>query len=78
MWYCVLENNEVSSDNALQNTNDDAQVETEEDPRNKRFLLNLRGGGGGGSGNFLFDLIRVSVFTRISFFHIDYLFRMVK
>ncbi|VVC38653.1 Hypothetical protein CINCED_3A017856 [Cinara cedri] len=33
----------------------------DEDPRNKRFLLNSGGGGGsgGGSGNFLFDLIRL-------------------
>ncbi|KAE9524074.1 hypothetical protein AGLY_015555 [Aphis glycines] len=53
--------NDVSSDNALSsNTEDDAQAETvtDEDPRNKRFLFNLRGGAGGGSGNFLFDLIR--------------------
>ncbi|XP_025195979.1 homeotic protein female sterile-like isoform X2 [Melanaphis sacchari] len=54
--------NEVSSDNALSsNAEDDAQAETvaDEDPRNKRFLFNLRGGAGGGSGNFLFDLIRL-------------------
>ncbi|XP_060854880.1 uncharacterized protein LOC132932508 [Metopolophium dirhodum] len=54
--------NDVSSDNALSsNAGDDAQAETvaEEDPRNKRFLFNLRGGAGGGSGNFLFDLIRL-------------------
>ncbi|XP_022164781.1 AF4/FMR2 family member 4-like isoform X2 [Myzus persicae] len=54
--------NDVSSDNALSsNAGDDAQAETvaDEDPRNKRFLFNLRGGAGGGSGNFLFDLIRV-------------------
>lgn len=54
--------NEVSSDNALtSNTSDDAQAETvaDEDPRNKRFLFNLRGGTTGGSGNFLFDLIRL-------------------
>ncbi|XP_022164782.1 glycine, alanine and asparagine-rich protein-like isoform X3 [Myzus persicae] len=54
--------NDVSSDNALSsNAGDDAQAETvaDEDPRNKRFLFNLRGGAGGGSGNFLFDLIRL-------------------
>ncbi|CAI6357417.1 unnamed protein product [Macrosiphum euphorbiae] len=54
--------NDVSSDNSLSsNTGDDAQAETvaDEDPRNKRFLFNLRGGAGGGSGNFLFDLIRL-------------------
>ncbi|KAL5236745.1 hypothetical protein ACI65C_004155, partial [Semiaphis heraclei] len=53
--------NEVSSDNTLSsNAGDDAQAEVvaDEDPRNKRFLFNLRGGSGGGSGNFLFDLIR--------------------
>jgi len=58
----------VSSDNALSsNAEDDAQAETvtDEDPRNKRFLFNLRGGAGGGSGNFLFDLIRVSVIINI-------------
>jgi len=63
VWCCVLDN-DVSSDNALSsNAGDDAQAETvaDEDPRNKRFLFNLRGGAGGGSGNFLFDLIRVSV-----------------
>lgn len=52
----------MSSDNALSsNAEDDAQAETvtDEDPRNKRFLFNLRGGAGGGSGNFLFDLIRL-------------------
>ncbi|KAL4127286.1 hypothetical protein QTP88_011463 [Uroleucon formosanum] len=54
--------NDVSSDNVLSsNTGDDAQAETvaDEDPRNKRFLFNLRGGASGGSGNFLFDLIRL-------------------
>ncbi|XP_008186904.1 uncharacterized protein LOC100161055 isoform X2 [Acyrthosiphon pisum] len=54
--------NDVSSDNALSsNSGDDAQAEAvaDEDPRNKRFLFNLRGGAGGGSGNFLFDLIRL-------------------
>lgn len=54
--------NDVSSDNALSsNSGDDTQAEAvaDEDPRNKRFLFNLRGGAGGGSGNFLFDLIRL-------------------
>jgi len=74
VWCCVLDN-DVSSDNALSsNADDDAQAETvaDEDPRNKRFLFNLRGGAGGGSGNFLFDLIRVSVIIYIYaslFFH---------
>jgi hypothetical protein len=42
--------------------------ETEEDPRNKRYLNFGLGGGsssssssGGGSGNFIFDIIRVSM-----------------
>ncbi|XP_050430909.1 uncharacterized protein LOC126839578 isoform X2 [Adelges cooleyi] len=49
-----LSDTDVSSDDG--SALDDK--ETEEDPRNKRFLFNLKGGGGGGSGNFLFDLIR--------------------
>lgn len=61
----------MSSDNALSsNAEDDVQAETvtDEDPRNKRFLFNLRGGAGGGSGNFLFDLIRVSVINIYTWF----------
>ncbi|XP_050430914.1 uncharacterized protein LOC126839578 isoform X3 [Adelges cooleyi] len=50
-----LSDTDVSSDDG--SALDDK--ETEEDPRNKRFLFNLKGGGGGGSGNFLFDLIRL-------------------
>ncbi|KAG8306476.1 hypothetical protein J6590_046795 [Homalodisca vitripennis] len=51
------EDDAVDSDSAESETNED-------DPRNKRFL-NLggsggSGGSGGGSGNFLFDIIRVS------------------
>lgn len=57
----MLTDNEVA-----QSVEDDAAdtEDTEDDPRNKRFL-NIGGGGGasssgGGSGNFLFDIIRVS------------------
>jgi len=67
VWCCVLDN-DVSSDNTLSsNAGNDAQAEVvaDEDPRNKRFLFNLGGGSGGGSGNFLFDLIRVSVIKYI-------------
>lgn len=70
MRCCVLDK-DVSPDNVLSNASDDASQTADagdEDPRNKRFLLNLRGGAGGGgggsgggSGNFLFDLIRVSI-----------------
>lgn len=50
--------------------------DTEEDPRNKRFLSfgfgadssssssSSSSGSGGGSGNFLFDIIRVSMSLR--------------
>lgn len=52
---------ESSSSNDIKLTDDDTEATDQEDPRNKRFSFNLRGGGGGGSGNFLFDLIRVSL-----------------
>lgn len=84
MTLCVSDENDVSTapdNNVLTNTSDDDDTTTNtetEDPRNKRFLFNLRGGGGGGSGNFLFDMIRVSVyipniivFIRIVFIFLD-------
>lgn len=86
VWRCVSDENDVSSsdNNALSNTGDDnddtASEAKAEDPRNKRFLFNLRGGGGGGSGNFLFDLIRVSVYISIYdyiYTHRTYLFFLI-
>ncbi|XP_025404767.1 uncharacterized protein DDB_G0280205-like isoform X1 [Sipha flava] len=56
----------TSSDNTLSSgsANDEARsddtilADDDEDPKNKRVLFNLRGGGSGGSGNILFDMIR--------------------
>ncbi|XP_025404776.1 uncharacterized protein DDB_G0280205-like isoform X2 [Sipha flava] len=57
----------TSSDNTLSSgsANDEARsddtilADDDEDPKNKRVLFNLRGGGSGGSGNILFDMIRL-------------------
>lgn len=54
---------EVPSDSSPQELTPLDETETEEDEnRNKRFLFGFGGGTGGsaGSGNFLFDIIRVS------------------
>lgn len=55
---------EVSSDNSPQDLTPLDEIETneEDENRNKRFLFGFGGGSGGsaGSGNFLFDIIRVS------------------
>lgn len=54
---------EVPSDSSPQELTPLDENETDEDEnRNKRFLFGLGGGAGGnaGSGNFLFDIIRVS------------------
>jgi len=55
---------EVSNDNSAQDLTPLDEIETneEDENRNKRFLFGLGGGSGGsaGSGNFLFDIIRVS------------------
>lgn len=54
---------EVSSDNSPQELTPLDEIETNEDEnRDKRFLFGFGGGAGGtaGSGNFLFDIIRVS------------------
>lgn len=55
---------EVSNDNSAQDLTplDEIEANEEDENRNKRFLFGFGGGSGGsaGSGNFLFDIIRVS------------------
>lgn len=71
LFFEYVIDNEVASDNEAES---DGEAVDEEDPRNKRFLnFNLgasgdaAGGSGGGSGNFLFDIIRVSCISQILF-----------
>lgn len=45
-----------------------SDIDVEDSERDKRYLpfggeAHVSAGGGGGSGNFLFDIIRVSIFT---------------
>lgn len=62
-WLTVDNEVSPSAEEDAEDTDSAESENNEDDPRNKRFL-NLGGGSGssgGGSGNFLFDIIRVSM-----------------